>query len=442
MVPTRSDTPATPPPRSLAARLGWQHVGFRATSRGRALISLALLLLLPCLADQFAFQARMRDHNPDLLGWLANARDIQTSSPQTFYRDNPFYIYPPFFLTLIAPLTHLPTPAAAAVFETSKWIALLLSLWLAWRLCSPTDEDVPPIVALGSLICTWRFFDNDLGMGNINILLLAVILAGIYLAGRRQHLLAGALIAVAASIKVTPALILVYFLYKRWWKTLPGALIGLAICLIIWPALWFGWENNWHLLASWYHAVVAGFIEHGAVRSEHTNQALVGIINRLFGPHVGILSGRGEDVYLTIINLPPFARDLLRLLLAGGIVGGLAWTCRHAVRPRENPLGYAAEISLVLIAMLLLSGLSWKAHFVTMTLPYSVLLAYLADRRYSPGPSRTVGVLLLASFALGTLTSDIITPRGADWAEALGLIALGAIAAAAGLWRIRQALRP
>lgn len=424
----------------LLGRLGWGHRGFRADTRG-ATIGLLAILLLPFISDQFAFQTRMRDWNPDFKGWLANAETLLADPGQPFYPKYPFYIYPPFFLTLIWPLTKLPVPAAAFVFETIKWVALFFSLRLAWRLCAPREEDVPPIVALGSLLLSWRFIDNDLAQGNVNLLLLWLTLAGCWLCARGWQIAAGALISVAVCVKVAPVLILVYFLYKGWWRPLVGAAAGVLVCFVVWPALWFGWAENLRLLGEWYQAVVAGFLERGAVRSEHGNQALVGVLNRLFGPHVGILSGKGENVQLTIVNLPQWARDMIRLSLTGGVLGGLAWICRRRLSPARQQLALAAELSLVLIAMLLLSGLSWKAHFVTMILPYSVLLAFLADARYPGRRRRAIGVLLGVSFALCTLTADFITPRGADYAEGYGLVALGAVTAGAGVWLVCVELR-
>ena len=85
--------------------------------------------------------------------------------------------------------------------------------------------------------------------------------------------------------------------------------------------------------------------------------------------------------------------------------------------------------------MLMLSGISWKAHFVALLLPHVVLLAYLADAR-NRGPRRVVGGLLLSSILLCTFTGDIITPTGANYAEAYGMIMLGAAAAAIGLMLI------
>lgn len=432
-----------PSPRSITAdrprlltRLGWGHHGFHVASHRRAFLGLCLVLALPFVADQMAFQTRMQRFNPDLRGWLTSAASVVQDPHQPLYAEYVgFYIYPPFFLTLIWPLTKVPVPVAAVVFETLKWVALVLSLRFAWRLCSPRGEDAPPVVALGSLLLTWRFIDNDLGYGNINVLLLCAVLGACQLAARGRQFSAGLVLAVVACIKVTPALLLVYFLHKGWWHTLLGAAAGALICLVIWPVAWFGWEANGQLLAGWYHAVVAGFLSHGAVRSEHTNQALVGILNRLFGTHTAIF----PDTYLTIVDLPAWLRDLVRLALTGGVLAGLAWTCRGRVRPALQPQTFAAEVSLVLIAMLLLSGLSWKSHFVTMLLPYSLLLAYLADARHA-NRRRAIGTLLLASFALCTLTSDIITPTGANYAEALGLITLGALAAAAAVLIVRRQL--
>ena len=424
--PRGFDQPTQP---GLARRLGWRHHGFRVQSQAGAVLALCCLLALPFAADQRAFQIRMHAYNPDLRGWLANAADLVGGPGPQFYANHPFYIYPPFFLTLIWPLTKLPVPIAAALFETIKWLALLGSLRIAWRLAAPRGEDVPPIVAVGSLLLTWRFIDNDLGQGNINLLLLWAVLGSCWWLLRGQHYAAGAAIGVAACVKVAPALLLVYFAYKGWWRPLLGAVLAAAVCLVIWPALCFGWEANSQLLEGWYNAVVAGFLERGAVRSEHTNQALVGIINRLFGTQAAIL----PDTRLTLIALPQWVRDMLRLTLGIGILAGVAWTCRRRIDPGRQPPVFAGELSLVLIAMLLLSGLSWKAHFVTMLLPYSVLLAYLADARSPSRHRRIISVLLLALFALCTLTSDIITPAGANYAEALGLIALGAVAAGVAL---------
>lgn len=420
----------------LLSLFGWGHHGFRVRSRVAANVGLVLVLLLPFVGDQIAFQERMREHNPDLKGWLDNAATLMASPGDPFYPQNPFYIYPPYFLTAIWPLTKLPVPLTAFVFEALKWVALFVSLRIAWRLAAPAGEDVPPIVALGSLLCTWRFIDNDLGQGNVNLFILLLMVGSAWLVFRRWPIAGGFVLALAAGIKVAPALLAVYYVYKGHWRTLIGTALGAVVCLVLWPALFFGWENNWRLLGEWYHAVVAGYVQSGAVRSEHANQALIAIVNRLFGPYPAFVN---PERYMALIVLSDTARQVIRIGLAVGVLGALAWGCRRRADVRRTP-AWAAEVGLVLIAMLLLSGLSWKAHYVTMIVPYAVLLAFVTDARHATSARRTVGIWLAVSFALCTLTSDVITPRGADYAEVYGAVALGAIAAAIGLWRVRAAL--
>ncbi|MCH7870707.1 MAG: DUF2029 domain-containing protein [Planctomycetes bacterium] len=426
---------ANVPNESLRDRLGWGHRGFRVESRRAATIGLLLLLAIPFVLDQVGAQIRMAKHHPDLQRWLALASDVSADPAQQVYRPGGWYLYPPFFLALMRPLSGLAPWAAVLVFETLKWIALFFSLRFAWRLCAPRDEDMPPIVAIGSIIITWRFIWNDLGQGNVNLFILLAVLGACRLIQTRRDMAAGAVIAIAACVKVAPALLLVYFVYKGRWKSLVGAAAACVICLILAPALAYGWSDNLRLLNGWFDAVVVAFVDKGGVDSLHTNQSLTAIINRLFSAAVAL----EPDIRVTLIDLPQRARDLLRAGMGVSLLGLLGWCCRRRRGEQIHSLAFAAEAGLVLIVMLLMSGISWKAHFVTMLLPYVVLLAFLADAR-NGGPRRLIGGLLLTSILLCTFTGDLITPTGANYAEAYGVIAIGAMAAGIGLVVVRQSV--
>ena len=140
--------------------------------------------------------------------------------------------------------------------------------------------------------------------------------------------------------------------------------------------------------------------------------------------------------------LSPAVREALRALLTVTLLAAVGWICRRRLDPQRQRQVFAAEVGLVLILMLLLSGLSWKAHFVVLLLPYAVLFSYLADARYWDRGRKVVGVLLGVSFACCTLTGDIITPRGADYAEALGVIMGGGVAAGLAVAVTLRKLRP
>lgn len=416
-------------------RAGWGHRGYRVWSRRQALVGLVLLLIVPCVLDQVRFQLAPERMGLDLGYWCQLSRVFLADPAQPIYDQYPRYLYPPCYLLLFRPLAALSLPAAALVFEIGKWIALFLSLWITWRIASPRGEDLPPVASLGSLVLTWRFLANDISQANINLFLLLGIVAGGWLFARGRAWSAGVLLGATACIKVTPALLIVYFAYRRQWRVVIAAILA-AVGLFALPMLVVGWANNWHAITGWYHHVVGGFLSKGSVYSPHINQSLTAILNRLFGAHVAI----EPDQYVTWVVLPIRVLNALRGTLSVMILLTLAWACRGRRETMRSPLVFTTEIGLVLIAMLLLSGYSWKAHFVVLLVPYTAMLAYLADARF-PGPKRLVSVLLLASFALSTLTSDFLGPRGADLAEAYGLVALGAVAAGAGLLVIRSRLR-
>ncbi|MBU0638354.1 MAG: DUF2029 domain-containing protein [Planctomycetes bacterium] len=420
------------------SRLGWRHHGFRAASRPHALLGLGLILALPCILDlTAALVVGLEDRYLDFRIWYEAAGDWMTDPSQPLYKQHGGYLYPPFFITVFAPLSALPPAPAVAIFQALKWVAVYISMLTAWRLCSPRGEDLPPLVALASIVFTWRFIDNEIPNGNINQFIVCGVLGACWLAARGRQMSAGFLVTLLACVKITPALVLVYFVYKRWWRTLPGAAVALVFGLLLWPALRVGWDNNWQALLDWHEHLMAGFLQEGNVLSAHTNQTLTALLNRLLGPEKAL----EPDIHVALVILPKWALTLLRGGLSAGILLALAWVCRGRVWPQQQPLAFAAEVALIQVAMLALSGYSWKAHFVAMLLPYAVLMAFLADARYPAPRRRTLGGLVAISFVLCSLTGDILTPTGADYAEAFGLILAGALVAAGGLWIVRGQLR-
>jgi uncharacterized membrane protein len=300
-------------------------------------------------------------------------------------------------------------------------------------------------VKLGSLLLTWRFIDNDMRQSNVNLFVLVLVLAGAWMIVRGWPMLAGALVAVAVSIKVTPALVLVYFAYKGWWRAIMGAVAGAFIALWVLPALWIGWAPNCQAMMGWFDHVIVSFVSRADIGISHINQSLTAILRRLLSREVAI----PPDTYINVVNLPFWAFNALRHVLSAIILIVLAIVCRgrlswdqtrFSFSSRGDVLAFCSELALVLVAMLMLSGYSWKAHFVTMLVPYTVLLSWLADFRHD-GNRLAVGVLTAISFVLCTITSDCIGPVAANYAEAYGLIGIGALAAGAGLLLVRGQIR-
>src|SRR5207248_1605127 len=128
---------------------------------------------------------------------------------------------------------------------------------------------------------------DDLNHGNVNLFILFLVIAGLTAYRNRHDLVAGLLLALAISCKITPALFLPWLVWKRAWRTLAGCTIGLALFFYpgVAPGLRLGMEKNQEQLVSWYRGMVQPFLIEGKVTSEHVNQSLPGLVFRLATPN-------------------------------------------------------------------------------------------------------------------------------------------------------------
>lgn len=425
---TRETAAADHPGRALLRRAGWGHRGY---SGSRALaIFVCVILALAFINDmitslRFGFQGVYVDFRI----FHSIAKEVARDPSGPIYFTRPSYLYPPLFSVLFQPLLQLPDPIAMAAFQALKWVALLTALRLSWRLPAALDERLPPVVVLGSLALVWRYFINEMLNGNINMFILAGVLLSAALAQRGRHFPGGLLAGLLTAVKVTPALIIVFFLARGWWRSLPGAIVGLFLGLLVIPAAFFGWETNGRLLHEWHQHIIERYLSSGFVYSVGSNQGISAWLNRLFGDAVAI----EPDVRITLVRLPDAVRGMIRWVLFGGVVAVLAWAAPSRKRTASDRLVFSAQLSLMLIGMLVLSGYTWKAHYVAMILPYSVILAYLADARRPAAGRAWISVFLGGSVFSMMLSSDFAGPGTADMLLSYGVVLFSAILAGASL---------
>jgi hypothetical protein len=225
---------------------------------------------------------------------------------------------------------------------------------------------------------------GDLLHGNINLFILFLVIGALTAYRNRHDLLAGTTLGLAIACKVTPALFIPYFLWKRSVNALIGIAAGLV--LFLWPgvvpALVLGAENNRQQLTSWYHEMVHPFVIEGIVTTEHHNQSLPGLIHRLttHSASFSTYDERGQYQPLTYHNVVDLGPSAARWLVKGCMalfVLLVVWSCRAPTQPRQG-WRLAAEFGIVVLGMLLFSERTWKHHCVTLLLPMAVLAYYLA----------------------------------------------------------------
>jgi alpha-1,2-mannosyltransferase len=286
------------------------------------------------------------------------------------------YPNPPIMAMVLKPLAELGNDAGALVWFYLKAAMAILSIhWMLKMLDSPEHPFPFWGKAVAILLCL-RPIEGDLIHGNVNLFILFLVMGGLYAFTRGRDWSGGLLLALAIACKVTPALFVPYFAWKRAWKMLAATALGLGIFLWLAPGAYFGWQKNERFLGSWYHVMVHPYLMDNKVTSEHQNQSLPGMLTRLLTDAPSFTDWEGDRfIALEHHNVADLDPDTVEWILKGCMAAfGLLvlWRCRTPIGERTN-WRLAAEFGIVALGMLLFSERTWKHHGVVLLVPFAVL---------------------------------------------------------------------
>jgi hypothetical protein len=360
------DAPATP--RTSASPLRWW-------------VLIGLLVVLLGVGIQYTFKAS--DERSAFVRWRNQVEDLGRGID--IYQVH-VYPNPPITALILYPFVQLPKIELAQFdLDTGAltWFAfkvLMTTLAFLWtvQIIQSKDRPFPPWAQAFLLLLALRPIIGDLSHGNVNLLILFLVTASLFAFRHGRDFLAGVILGLAIACKVTPALFVPYFLWKRAWTTLAGCAVGLMLFLFVVPGLCLGFQHNNQLLMSWYEKMVQPYAKGTEVTTEHSNQSLPGLLYRLTTNSPSFLDQEDRPAdYHNVVELDPTtARRILQGCGLAFLVL-LAWSCRTPTQQREGwPL--AAEYGIVILGMLLFSERTWKHHCVTLLLPMAVLCYFLA----------------------------------------------------------------
>jgi len=329
----------------------------------------------------------------------------------------PMFTYPPAFAFTMIPFALV----SAFVWYLGWYLITLAATILSYRLAEALARQLVPgpwlerdliRLRLISLVLSLKFILSVYENQAYDLFVLPPILYGLLCLTRGRDLAGGASLAVAAALKATPLLFLPYLLLRRRFAAALGfTVIFLGASFL--PDLFFTQAGGSSYFAAWLRNIAAGALDEGAANANTGFFAGTNILNHSIH---GAVARLVDGTFLQA-DFPLVLRAVQLLFVA--VVGLLL--LRSARRPDTIP----AEGALVLIAMLMLSPMTSRSHYVSLLLPYTLLSAYwLRDRR-----TKGVGLALLAlSFLLATATSnDLVGSRVTTWAYRNNLIELGAL---------------
>jgi alpha-1,2-mannosyltransferase len=328
-------------------------------------------------------------------------------SGQDIYRDSPpgLNTWPPLFSLLCVPLAVLarPTPYLAR----GVWLALNFALlWVTLkglvRLVYHAELRLQPATACLSLatpevllplLLCYRFILGNFDHLQVNIVIFACAVAGLYWHARGHDLRAGALLGLAAALKIMPVLFVPYFVYRRRFRIAAATAVATA-ALSLFPMLIYGWQRFLDYVGAWRQALAVGW---GVGKM---NQSVYAMLDRFIGHRI-------RPGHTPVLDVLPDSGDRFVQVVMVAVLAGVAavacWSFRGR-EPADSPASLA-EYSVIFIVSALFGPLAWKAYLVVLLCPCMLLVALLRRGHLGSGERRGILAALGIYFVLSGLTT-------------------------------------
>jgi hypothetical protein len=313
------------------------------------------------------------------------------------------YIQPPTSGLSLLPLTILPFRSAAHVYLVYNHLALLAAIALSLYTIRPKLAQPWVIAGASVIVAFYSQFYMSFSLGQVDCTLMLLYAIGFWAFCRNKPAIAGSAIAVAAAIKLVPAFILLYFLWKRQYKAFAwGAGVGLSLLLV---SLAYVGPSTYKT----YVKQTLPALSHGS--THYSNASIGAAIARSQTPDVihglpyvyyldEVPSGRAATIASTVFTLGGLvllAIIIPRRLPSRRKPGEGETPSADAERPPERLI---FEYYLVVAVTLIVSSVTWE-FYVIWLLPV-FLAVFLAPERVLPdGPWRWLFVAVFALIYVG-----------------------------------------
>ncbi len=267
------------------------------------------------------------------------------------------YPYSPIVAVLAMPFTVFDEDAVLAFWTVVSWLLLIASSVLI-VIGILKEKNFFKLLAVLLFFCMYGPVHLNLTLVQLDILILFLLSLTFFLY-QKQSIYAGIILGLAISLKLLVAPLVVYFLWKKDWKTSAVAFATFGLLTMIGFSV-----AGWRLLGDFIKVNYLWNVT--AMLSYPFNQSLNGIGIRLFT----------HNAYIEPLFVFPPLVALLRVL--GSLTVIVLWL--KSVTHQDNRATVAGflEYGLTLSTMLFLSPLVDDIHYVWLLLPLGALLALVS----------------------------------------------------------------
>jgi len=297
------------------------------------------------------------------------------------------FSYPPAAAVLLSPLAVLPMAVAS-------WAITLASIALTWAVLRAFTRSLECRLDLWWLMPAALVLEPvraTLGFGQVNIALMALV--AVDCLAPRPRWPRGALVGLAAALKLTPLAFILFFLLRKDRRAAATAAVSFA------AVTGAGFVADWHDSRHYWTSVVFNTSRPGSPLYV-SNQSITGVLARSgLDPHS--LAGSAAWLALSATAVTVAAIGMRRVLSAG------------------EP---ALALSLNALAALLISPISWSHHWVWAA-PALLCLAVTGQRHHWPAGIAAAWT----GFVLFTVSPLWLLPHGGNrelgwgwWEQVIG----------------------
>jgi hypothetical protein len=343
--------------------------------------------------------------------------------------------YLPFVPRVMTLLAWLPPRIAGLVWLGLNLLALLAVLRLVGRhlvALPPGDWPVTQLLPFLALLLFWWW---EFRLNQINMLTLLLLVGSLICWERGQRVAGGLWLGLAVLLKVTPALLVVWFALKRQHRVVAAAL---AACLVFGPladVAIFGPGNAAGHYRAWFEAAVLRGSHRHLIMSQREmdwrNQGLGAVASRWLHPtnyathfdNDPRLVGEAEQRTMNIAALeqPTVAALVMSVHLLS--LAALLWVARRPA-VRLTPARWRVEWALFLLAMLWFMPVLRAYHLIWAYPSVAILAAAMHHRgwRHWWSPVTLAALAWTVAVQVISLLPGDTPPLPWLWPQAAGVI--------------------
>ncbi len=343
-------------------------------------------------------------------------------SGEYLYANDYCYMYLPTTGIYFAPLLILERNASLALRYAVAVGCLVITIMLFHRMLRGTSHPSAwsrLLVGVGAGALTLQFILNDLDDGGPHLILLGILTCAIYAIWVGRERLGAIILGFGITLKITPALFVLLFLWKRQWRLASYTVLATVLWIVL-PILYMGPASWWDHHTEWTRNAVLSVLDRqmeGRQENElqKANLSLRHTMLRYLVAYPPDHRLRQVDQsYKPVLDLPSPLANVIVGAAGLTLFGLFAWSSRQPYQGAGDP-AWARECAGTLLLALLFSPITWDQHLVWM-IPAAYVVVSAAARLNGELP-RT-GYIMLALYVVLTMVLNYEVVGSARW-EAL-----------------------